>query len=113
MNPIHPSFIVAESVLPDGLTGRNCGTKLEVGVKFNQLRRTRYFGAITNIQSEDVGKPQSISLTLKRIETYSKTIDELDSGMTALLEFDGASLSKIQEELRELPEKQYLTIEAI
>jgi len=111
MNSEYPSFQLAEFVPPTGLTGRNCGAPLKAGMTFNRLRRTRFFGDIENLQSEDVGETRLIALTLNRIEAYRTTQVELGPGMTALLEVSGDSLDSIREEIARLPDREYLTIE--
>ena len=113
MNPAYPSFQIYEFIRPDGLTGRNCGTPLNIGMKFNSIRRTRFFGDITDLHSEDVGDPMHISLTLNRIEAYQHELDELSPGLTALLRFSGDSLKAIRAELKSLPRREYLRIESI
>lgn len=111
MDPAYPCFLLVEFVPPTGLTGRNCGTKLETAMTFNRLRRTRFFGDNQNLQSEDIGELRTIELTLNRIEAYNSTLEELSPGMTALLEVSGESLGAIRDELSTLPKREHLSIE--
>ena len=113
MDPAYPSFQLVEFIPPSAVTGRNCGAPLKTGMIFNVLRRTRFSRDNQHLYSEEVGAPRTISLKLKRIEAYRKTLDELGSGMTALLELTGDGLDQIREELANLPEREYLTIEAV
>jgi hypothetical protein len=113
MNPAYPCFQLVEFMPPNGLTGRNCGTELKVGMTFIRLRRTRHFPFrdAQSIRSEEVRPPHSISLKLERISSYGTALKELGSGMTALLEVSGDSLLPITRELAELSKDEYLSIE--
>ncbi len=113
MRPTYPNFQLAEFIAPDGLTGRNCGADLALGMTFNTLRRTRYEGAVEHLESEEIGTPRTISLKIDRIEAYNKTLDDLPSGLTGLLSVSGEGLDEIREALRDIPEREFLSIERL
>lgn len=112
MKTLIPSFQLAESIPPNGLAGRNCGCAIATGTNFNRLRKTRFFGGVQELLSEEVGDTRTIELTIDKIEAYGTSLDELSTGMTALLRFSGESLGAIVEELSSLSPREYLTIEA-
>ena len=108
-----PTFQLAEFIAPDGLTGRNCGGDLVVGITFNTLRRIRYAGAVEHIESKEIGTPRTISLKIDRIEAYSRTLDALPSGWTGLLSVSGEGIDEIREALKGMPVREYLSIEGL
>jgi hypothetical protein len=113
MTLAHPNFQLAEFIAPDGLTGRNCGADLPLGIAFNTLRRVRYEGDVEHLESTEVEAARTISLKINRIQAYGKTLDILPSGLTGLLKLSGDGLDQIRDYLRDLPEREYLSIEQL
>ena len=113
MRPAHPKFQLAEFIAPDGLTGRNCGADLPFGMTFNTLRRIRYEGDVEHLESVEVGAPLTISLKIDRIEAYRRVLEILPSGWTGLLEVSGDGLDEIRDTLKDMPEREYLSIEKL
>lgn len=113
MRLAHHNFQLAEFIAPDGLAGRNCGADLPLGIAFITLRRVRYDGDVEHLETTEVEAPRTISLKIDRIQAYGRTLDILPSGLTGLLELSGDGLDQIRDYLRDLPEREYLSIEQL
>lgn len=111
MSQSHPKFLIADFIAPNGLTGRNCGGDLPLGMTFNILRRVRYDGDIEHLIFTDVEPFRTISLKIDRIEAYGRYLDILPTGLTGLLGLSGDGLDEIRDYLSELTEREYLSIE--
>ena len=100
MNTARPYFQIDQLLEPFVVTGRNCGSDIAIGQRFNICRCTRFFRVFNRCESEKVAPDLPVELRIERIESYGNDLRVLTSGMTALLELSGDGRIEIENLLR-------------
>ena len=86
--PRYLSFVTDHNLGNNGFAGRVCGGDIRVGDRFTAEYRSEYHNENDEVWSE-LFFTQPIDLKVSRIEAYGREFDEISSGMTGLLEFEG------------------------
>lgn len=104
---------VVESIDSHGLViGRNRNGDIPVGTKFTHVRLSQARQNDADDQTEELGDYASISLTLREVLCYGRSIMLIPGGHTAALRLEGDGLSVVSELLRELPHGDQLLLSA-
>ena len=82
------SFVTDHNLGNNGFAGRVCGGDIRVGDRFTVEYRSEYHNENDEVWSE-LFFAQPIDLKVARIEAYGREFEEISSGMTCLLEFEG------------------------
>jgi hypothetical protein len=92
-----------DSIDPDGLViGRNDDFDIPVGTTFSNIRLCRVHKTNDEYQTEDLGNIAAVSLTLREVHWYRKSIEFIPRGHTAGLRVDGEGMLELAEQLRNL-----------
>lgn len=86
--PRYLSFFTDHTLGNNGFVGRVCGEGIRVGDRFTAEYRLEYHRDNDKDGSE-LFFTKPIDLKVSRIEAYGREFDEISSGMTCLLEFEG------------------------
>ncbi|MES2470600.1 MAG: hypothetical protein V4675_25120 [Verrucomicrobiota bacterium] len=86
--PRYLSFYTDHTLGNNGFAGRVCGGDIRVGDRFTAEYRSEHHKDEDEAWSE-LFFTKPIDLKVSRIEAYGRGFEEISSGMTCLLEFEG------------------------
>lgn len=92
------------------ILGRNLARSIPLGTTFYTIRMTRVIGNTPKLETIDVGVIASISLTLKTVEWYRRSIDVVPGGHTAGLTVAGVGLQTVVNALMDVNDREYVSI---
>lgn len=92
--------------------GRNGDQDIPVGTTFTALRRSRVHRESGAYRSEDLGEAERISLTLREVHCYRRSLDAVPRGFSASLAVFGEGLPLLARSLDDLPSDEFLWLVA-
>jgi hypothetical protein len=103
-------FLV-DSINDAGLiVGRNGDRDIPVGTTFTEVWRCRVRRDANGLGSEDVEVVGPVSLTVREVHWFQRTIDAVPRGHTAALAVSGEGLEWLARLLGSLPQREYLSL---
>lgn len=103
------SEFVVDSVNDSGLLqGRNGERDIPVGTTFTEIRRRKWNSTANKF--EHVGLVGAISLTVRAVHWYQRSIDVIPAGHTAALAVDGGGIGLLAEALNHLSQNESLSL---
>jgi hypothetical protein len=92
--------------------GHNGRKNVPLGTVFTVIRKSRIDGETANLVTVDLGVIANVSLTLKEVHTWRKTVPEIPGGHAAGLRLEGDGLNTLEEALKHKGTREYVRLQA-